>query len=61
MRGQSSIEVDYLNGEIVLLGKLYGVPTPYNQLLQRVANDMARTGKKPGSVTVEELQRMASA
>jgi hypothetical protein len=37
------------------------VPTPYNQLLQHVANDMARTGKKPGSVTVEELQRMLPA
>lgn len=61
VRGQSSIEVDYLNGEIVLLGKLYGVPTPYNQLLQRVSNDMARTGQKPGSITVEELQRMVNA
>lgn len=60
VRGQSAIEVDYLNGEIVLLGKLHGVPTPYNQLLQRVANDMARTGKKPGSVTMEELQRMVN-
>jgi 2-dehydropantoate 2-reductase len=59
VRGQSSIEVDYLNGEIVLLGKLLGVPTPYNLLLQQVANDMARTGKKPGSITVEQLQRMA--
>ncbi len=58
MRGLPSIEVDYLNGEIVLLGKLYGVPTPCNAVLQRVANDMARSGKRPGSMTVEQLQAM---
>jgi 2-dehydropantoate 2-reductase len=58
VRGLPSIEVDYLNGEIVLLGKLHGIPTPYNLLLQQVANDMARSGKKPGSVTVEKLQQM---
>lgn len=58
MRGLPSVEVDYLNGEIVLLGKLYGVATPYNQVLQQVANDMGRSGKKPGSVTVEQLQQM---
>lgn len=58
VRGLPSIEVDYLNGEIVLLGKLYGIPTPHNLVLQQVANDMARTGKKPGSITVEQLQRM---
>ena len=59
-RGLSAIEVDFLNGEIVLLGKLYGVPTPYNRLLQKVANQMARTGKRPGSMTVEDLQRMVT-
>ena len=57
-RGLPAIEVDFLNGEIVLLGTLYGVPTPYNRLLQKVANQMARTGKRPGSVSVEELQGM---
>src|SRR5689334_5987853 len=29
-RGTGRIEVDYLNGEIVLLGRLHGVPTPVN-------------------------------
>jgi 2-dehydropantoate 2-reductase len=28
------VEIDYLNGEIVLLGRLHGVPTPANELLQ---------------------------
>jgi 2-dehydropantoate 2-reductase len=58
VRGLPTIEVDFLNGEIVLLGKLHGVPTPYNRLLQKVANQMVRTGKQPGSMSVEDLQRM---
>jgi len=58
VRGLSSIEVDFLNGEIALLGTLYGVPTPYNRLLQKVANQLARTGKQPGSMSIEDLQRM---
>jgi 2-dehydropantoate 2-reductase len=42
----------------VLLGRLHGMPTPYNRVLQRIAGEMARTGKRPGSVTIEDLQRM---
>jgi 2-dehydropantoate 2-reductase len=56
-RGKRSIEVDWLNGEIVLLGRLHGVPTPVNAALQRVANEMARNGRPPGSMRVEELER----
>ena len=37
-RGTGSIEADYLNGEIVLLGRLHGVATPVNAALQRLAN-----------------------
>jgi 2-dehydropantoate 2-reductase len=55
-RGAGSVEVDLLNGEIVLLGRLHGVPTPVNELLQRVANDLARRGAPPGSVPVAELE-----
>jgi len=60
VRGLPAIEVDYLNGEIVLLGTLYGVPTPCNRLLQKVANQIAQTGKRPGSIGVEDLQRMVT-
>jgi len=42
-RGAGSIEADYLNGEIVLLGRLHGVPTPANALLQRLANEHVRS------------------
>jgi len=58
VRGLSSIEADFLNGEIVLLGALHGVPTPYNRLLQKVANRIAQAGKPPGSMSIEELQQM---
>jgi len=54
-RGTGSIEADYLNGEIVLLGRLHGVPTPVNATLQRIANQMARERTAPGSLAVEDL------
>jgi 2-dehydropantoate 2-reductase len=54
-RGAGSIETDYLNGEIVLLGRLHGVPTPVNQLLQTEANRAAREGRPPGSRSPDQL------
>jgi 2-dehydropantoate 2-reductase len=54
-RGKREVEADYLNGEIVLLGRLHGVPTPVNAALQRVANQMARRGEAAGSMTPDEL------
>jgi 2-dehydropantoate 2-reductase len=54
-RGTGSIETDYLNGEIVALGRCFGVPTPVNELLQRRANHAARRKLRPGSVTAKEL------
>jgi len=54
-RGTGRIETDYLNGEIVLLGRMHGIPTPVNALLQQVANEMARDRRPPGSVTTDEL------
>lgn len=55
-RGSSSTEADYLNGEIVLLGRLHGVPTPVNRTLQLVANRMARERMQPGSLTAADLE-----
>lgn len=54
-RNLGSIEADYLNGEIALLGRLHGIPTPANALLQQVANRLARDRKAPGSVQAEDL------
>lgn len=54
-RGTHAIEADYLNGEIVTLGRLHGVATPVNALMQRVANAQARSGAPPQSVAVASL------
>jgi 2-dehydropantoate 2-reductase len=54
-RQSGSIEADYLNGEIALLGRLHGVATPVNAVLQQVANEVARAGDPPESFPVAEL------
>lgn len=54
-RGGGSIETDLFNGEIVLLGRLHGEPTPVNEALQRVGRRLAAAGAAPGSMTPDEL------
>ncbi|MGW1614360.1 ketopantoate reductase family protein [Streptomyces sp. NPDC002285] len=58
-RGTGTIEADYLNGEIALLGRLHGVPTPLNDFLQRLGNTFARERRAAGSMPVGELVRLA--
>lgn len=58
-RGAGRTEVDWLNGEVVLLGRLHGVPTPVNELLQAVAGELARSGAAPGSIAIEDLEARA--
>ncbi|HUZ19932.1 MAG TPA: 2-dehydropantoate 2-reductase N-terminal domain-containing protein [Acidimicrobiales bacterium] len=60
-RGAGSVEADYLNGEIALLGRLQGVPTPVNTLLQRLANDLARRREPPGSMSSEKVLALLDA
>jgi 2-dehydropantoate 2-reductase len=57
-RGTGSIEADYLNGEIVLLGRLHGQPTPVNEVLQQLANQLARAGRAPGSIAADEVNTL---
>lgn len=56
-RATGSIEAEFLNGEIVELGRRHGVPTPVNATLQRVAVEMASRGEAPGSRCAAELLR----
>lgn len=56
-RGTGSIEADYLNGEIVLLGRLFGVHTPVNEVMQRAANRAARARVEAGSVALQTVIR----
>ncbi|MCD4525682.1 ketopantoate reductase family protein [Nocardioides sp. cx-173] len=50
VRGGRGVEIDYLAGEIVLLGRLHGVPTPVNEAIQRATHDLVRSGGAPRSV-----------
>ncbi|MFJ9038057.1 ketopantoate reductase family protein [Streptomyces sp. NPDC102406] len=54
-RGTGTIEADYLNGEIALLGRLHGVPTPVNDVLQEYADRAARERRPAGATSVAEL------
>jgi len=38
-----------------MLGRIYGVPTPANELVQQTANRLAAEGAPPKSVPVETL------
>ncbi len=57
-RGAGSVEADYLNGEVALLGRLHGIPTPVNELFQLLAHRLGRSGSEPGSVPVAEVSRL---
>ena len=54
-RGTGTIEVDTLNGEIVLLARLHGVDAPRNARLQDLAHRAARERWEPGRVDPAEL------
>lgn len=60
LRGTGSIETEFLNGEIVMLGRLYGVKTPANAAFVRVARQMVRDGIAPGDFPEAEIARFAS-
>jgi 2-dehydropantoate 2-reductase len=49
------VETDYLNGEIALLGRLHGVATPANELMQRTVRELAASRGDPGSLNAAEL------
>jgi 2-dehydropantoate 2-reductase len=57
-RGTRAIETDYLNGEISLLGRLHGVPTPLNDALCRLADAHARRGGGPGELPLDALREV---
>jgi 2-dehydropantoate 2-reductase len=64
-RGTGEIETDYLNGEIAFLGRMHGVPTPANDLLQRLARELAVIRGAPGATSaatiLERLERSENA
>jgi 2-dehydropantoate 2-reductase len=57
-RGTGTVEADHLNGEIVWLGRINGVPTPVNEMLRSTANRAAREHWAPASMSAEDLIRL---
>ena len=55
-RGTGSIETDALNGEIVLLGRLNGVPVPVNAGLCRLGQLLVAERRAPGSLSLTEVE-----
>ena len=60
-RGTGDIETDFLNGEVVWLGRLYGVPTPANEYCQRLARSMLRDALPVGHFTSTQLREAIAA
>ena len=60
-RDTGSIETDYLNGEIVLLGRLHGVPAPVNTALCALGRRLVAERVKPGSLSVAEIEAFVAA
>jgi 2-dehydropantoate 2-reductase len=56
-RRTGAVETDYLNGEIVLLGRLHGVATPINEALCRLADRAARAGGGPRALSARDVRR----
>lgn len=55
-RGNPRLEADYLNGEVVLRGRLLGIPTPANALLQDLAMRLVKSKVPAGSLTIEDVE-----
>jgi 2-dehydropantoate 2-reductase len=54
-KGATTLETDYFNGEINLLGRLYGVATPANRFLQQLATRMLHEKARPGTRSTADL------
>jgi 2-dehydropantoate 2-reductase len=51
----TALETDYLNGEISLVGRLHGMPTPLNDALCRVSNRAVRERWAPQTLPAAEV------
>jgi 2-dehydropantoate 2-reductase len=57
-RRQGSVEVEFLNGEIVRLANKLGKSAPLNEKLLRISQEMAANHELPGRYTIAELSAM---
>jgi 2-dehydropantoate 2-reductase len=58
-RGEATLETPYLNGEIVLVGRLHGVATPVNQFLTELGENLVRRRQGPGTIPISEIEAAA--
>ncbi len=58
VRSTGSIEAEELNGDVVKLGAYLRIPAPYNELLWRLATEMAANGEPPGKYSADALMAM---
>jgi len=54
-RGLPTVETDFLNGEVVRLGRLHGVATPVNAAVQARMWEITRRALPPGSLDPADL------
>ncbi|GAA1926743.1 ketopantoate reductase family protein [Nocardioides hwasunensis] len=56
-RGTGDSEIDYLAGEVVLQGRLLGVPTPVNEAVVAATRHLATSGGPPRSLDAARVLR----
>ncbi|PBC08429.1 2-dehydropantoate 2-reductase N-terminal domain-containing protein [Mesorhizobium sp. WSM3859] len=61
VRGTGSLETDFLNGEIVLLGRLHGMATPVNAALCKLSIELASGRMLPQSAGDDTIASMIGA
>lgn len=54
-RGATSVETDYLNGEVVLLGRLHGVAVDANALVVRLMRELVANPSRAGTLSEEAI------
>ena len=54
-RGTGDSEIDYLAGEIVLQGRLLGIPTPVNEAIVAATRRLASAGAAPRSLDAADV------
>jgi 2-dehydropantoate 2-reductase len=59
VRGMPTVETDYLNGEITLVGRLHGVPTPVNDALCELSARHVRERRAPQTLPAGEVVALA--
>jgi 2-dehydropantoate 2-reductase len=56
--GRKAHEAEFLNGDIVELGRKFGILTPFNSTLLEIVNRMFKEGLRPGIYSPDELNEL---